>query len=55
MKAALKFITQEMESMVNSLSLEIFLIKTDSKDAIIKKRSRAKSLRVSEPQKVRRL
>lgn len=44
MKTALKFITQEMENTVDSLSLEIFLIKTDLKDAIIQKRSCAKSL-----------
>lgn len=44
MKAGLKFITQDIGSMVDSLSLEIFLIKTDLKDVIIQKRSCTKSL-----------
>lgn len=37
MKARLKLITQEMGIMVDSLSLENFLIKTDVKDIIIQK------------------
>lgn len=44
MKARLKLITQDIGSMVNSLSLEIFLIKTVLKDVIIQKRSGTKSL-----------
>lgn len=37
MKARLKLVTQGSGSMVNSLSLEIFLIKIDLKDVIIQK------------------
>lgn len=37
MKARLKLITQEIGIMVDSLSPEIFLIKTDLKDIIIQK------------------
>lgn len=40
-KARLKLITQEMRSMVGSLSLEIFLIKTDLEDVTFQKSSYA--------------
>lgn len=44
MKARLKLITQGMGSMVDSLSLESFSIKTDLKDVIIQKRICSKTL-----------
>lgn len=42
MKARLKLVTQGSGGMVNSLSLEIFLIKTDLKDVIIQKKKLCK-------------